>query len=300
MITGEHAVVYGHPAVVCAIEARVTVQTEPLQSGRLDIASDIGEPESYALSDWPGPVGQYRFVLACFEQFQHALPGGASVTITSDIDPTLGLGSSAAVTIACLGAFARMAGDDTKLHTQALSIIRSIQGRGSGADLAASLRGGMLRYQLPVQMIEAVSPGSAASVATLPAPPPLSLCYSGYKTPTGEVLAKIAAIQEGQKAAFDALYARMGASAQTAISAAEAQDWVAFGAELTAYQGMMAELGVSDATLDRLVADGHAHPGTLAAKISGSGLGDCVLAVGEVPRGFKSVPLAVEGLLFHD
>ncbi|MBL3561944.1 hypothetical protein, partial [Rhodovulum sulfidophilum] len=84
------------------------------------------------------------------------------------------------------------------------------------------------------------------------------------------------------------------------IAAARAQDWTGFGAALARYQGQMAELGVSDETLDRIIADARAMPGLLAAKISGSGLGDCVLALGARPEGFTPVAVAEEGLVIDD
>ena len=33
MISGEHAVVYGHPAIVCAIDARVHITLTPADDG---------------------------------------------------------------------------------------------------------------------------------------------------------------------------------------------------------------------------------------------------------------------------
>ena len=53
--------------------------------------------------------------------------------------------------------------------------------------------------------------------------------------------------------------------------------------------------GGSDPTLDAMASEARSVPANLAAKISGSGLGDCVLALGAVPDRFDPVPLAVEG-----
>lgn len=302
MITGEHAVVYGHKAIVCAIDQRITVQATPLPAPQLEIQSEIAPPLLVDMNNLPSD-GPYRFVLRAVSLYRAALPHGLRLTITSHIDPTLGLGSSAAVTIATLAALAHMT-DSTPdaLHSQALGIVRAVQGRGSGADLAASLKGGMVAYQLPPFMLSGVPEKThQADIATLPTPDtPLSLRYAGYKTPTAQVLAKIAAAMKNNEEIYSKLYDRMGRRAQAAITAAHSGDWGAFSEHLTSYQSLMEQLGVSDEVLDQIITQARTNPGTLAAKISGSGLGDCVVALGAVPPGFTPAPIAMKGVLIHD
>ena len=280
MVTGEHAVVYGHPSLVAAVEQRARVTVTARADDRLVVRSSLGELD-VPLSEL-SPTGPLRFVQAC--ALAMGLETGVEIETVSAIDPTLGLGSSAAVTIACLGALAVHTGREADLHAEALAIVQAIQGRGSGADLAASLHGGLVRYQL------------GRGPERLPMPPALSLKYVGYKTPTGEVLAQVADAWEGRD--VKALYARMGASSQAAIAAARARDWTAMSAALDAYQALMEELGVSNTDLDKLVEEGRGQ--ALAAKISGSGLGDCVLAFGGVPHGWERAKVAERGLVIHD
>ena len=344
MITGEHAVVYGYPAVVCAIDQRVTIMATPQATRQLQIFSGISDPVAVALDgfDVSGPM---RFVLAAVALYRGRLSHGLRLDIVSQIDPTLGLGSSAAVTIATLGLLEALTQTQThsgtapktetptrcaplsarhkvRLHHQALRIIRNLQGRGSGADLAASLHGGLLGYQLGLaaankalvnglpkdagmflQLSEKgdhVSNAEHATILSLPRPPQMSLCYCGYKTPTGQVLAALAQKMVGREAEFAALYALMGACAMAAISSAQRDDWRLFGKQLNAYQGLMVELGVSDPTLDALVARARDQTGVTAAKISGSGLGDCILALGPLVAQHQPAPFTAKGLLLDD
>lgn len=286
MISGEHAVVYGHPAIVCAIEQRVRVRLTPSDDGQIHIYS--------ALGDYHAPIGllhpdaRLRFVLACLERYPAS--GALRLDIEADIDPTLGLGSSAAVTVATLAALAAHGGHDTApltLHAQALTIIRSLQGRGSGADLAASLWGGMIHYQnLPL------------IVESLPLPPaPLSLRYAGYKTPTAEVLARIAARMQNAPDFYDTLYAQMGDTCARTIAAAAQHDWPQFYHLLNQYQEHMQTLGVCDDTQAQHLRAARAHPATHAAKISGSGLGDCILTFADhPPPAHTLVHISTQGL----
>ena len=338
MITGEHAVVYGHPAMVCAIDQRVTITAKPNDNRQVQIFSGISDPVVVALDSFE-VSGPMRFVLAALALYRDRLSHGLRLDIVSQIDPKLGLGSSAAVTIATLGLLEAMTRPETqpqtqpktaqppmprkaRLHQQALEIIRGLQGRGSGADLAASLHGGLLGYQLTAAAADTALPGSGANVAglfspssqhhdlvstseqaviiLLPHPPQLSLCYCGYKTPTGDVLAGIAKRMQGREAAYAALYGRMGGRAMAAITAARLRDWPVFAEQLNAYQDLMVELRVSDPMLDALVARARSEAGVMAAKISGSGLGDCILALGPLVAQHQPAPFTAKGLVLDD
>lgn len=300
MLIGEHAVVYGYPAIVAAINQRVSVRV----SARSDkmICLDTGITDTVLCERSHLPVdGKLRFVTAAVLAISELAEQGFDLCVTSQINPTLGLGSSAAVTVASLAALSAYSGAENSmqgLHSRALAIVRAIQGRGSGADLAASTYGNVLSYRQPpsAQDIPAVSGTYDAYVDALPTPPPLSLQYSGYKTPTSEVLAKISHARHGNEARFDALFARMGTCAETAIAAAQQEQWTEFAHCMTAYQNMMEDLGVSDATLNAMIARGKT---AMAVKISGSGLGDCVVAMGRPPAGFTPVGIDPEGVRIH-
>lgn len=289
MICGEHAVVYGQPAIVAAIAQQIRVRLTPRNDDKITIHSALGDYESTA--GFLKPYRPLAFVIACLERYPHS--GGLTLEIDSAIDPTLGLGSSAAVTVATLAALARHTGEDERretLHTQALTIVRSLQSRGSGADLAASLWGGMIAYRnLP-----------EVSVSALPLPPvDVGLRYSGYKTPTDVVLYQIAEKMRGSPDFYAQLYQTMGETAAHAIAAAEHHHWQDFYAALARYQQHMEELGVCDDTLAAMIAAARAHPDTLASKISGSGLGDCIISFAKtLPADHQKITIDMQGVQF--
>ena len=307
MITGEHAVVYGHPAIVCAVEQRLTVSFKARTDRLVNVQSDICDPITMSIEDATA-TGPLRYVFGAIALYRDHLSYGFDITIASDINPTLGLGSSAAVTIAMLGGLHFLTAHQqdaslpvselSKIHRQALGLVRSVQGRGSGADLAASLFGGMVAYQLPQALLSGsdLSPHSCARIDKLPDPPEMSLCYCGYKTPTGEVLKRIAERMVGKEAAFEALYGRMGAISAQTIDAVKKGDWTTFSHSINLYQDLMVELGVSDPALDDLIARARGSDHVSAAKISGSGLGDCIVAFGSPPEHHMAAILAPQGL----
>jgi len=192
--------------------------------------------------------------------------------ITSGFSHQVGLGSSAAVTVATLAALTEYAGRrpaPRRLLEEGRAVIRAAQGRGSGADVAASVYGGVLVYQL-----------EPPRVARLPRLPPLLVYYSGAKRPTPEVIALVAALRRRRRAFVDDIFRRMDRGTAAAARAIRAGDRVRLGAVLNEQQALMEALGLSNAALDRLIAGLRATPGLTGAKISGSGLGDCVIGVG--------------------
>lgn len=294
-LIGEHAVVYGASSILCAVDQRVTLTAVALDQAVVAIKSDIAEPLQAPLDDLP-THGPYRFICETIRAYRSRMTSGVGIEVMSEIDPTMGLGSSAAVTAACVGALDQMTqthAEQGGLHAQALSIIRKLQGRGSGGDLAASIFGGVLSYRL-----DSADPKTiGAKIGPLPALPQLSLRYVGYKTPTAEVLEHVSQVRTRAPEKVDTIYRDMGICADLAIAAAHARDWDAMAEHFTTYQQLMSDLGVSDDNLDKII---ESAKGAMAAKISGSGLGDCVVAMGPVPEGFSPVDVARDGIIYHD
>lgn len=288
MICGEHAVVYGHPAIVCAVEQRLYLNLVPQARAKITIRSALADYETDLYLPVVHP--KLKFVFAALAQ--NPPRQGICLDIRSEIDPHLGLGSSAAVSVAVLAALARLNGTDDsvqQLHRQAMQVMLSVQKRGSGADLAAAVSGTMLAYRNTPQV----------RFNPLPCPPAcLSLRYAGYKTPTAEVLALLAKRAEAAPDVYRRLYETMGNTAQEAIVAAQSRDWAAFYHALNQYQQHLAALGVCDT-----VQEAHlraARENAKACKISGSGLGDCIIAFADLlPANHTAVSIAQSGILYE-
>jgi mevalonate kinase len=272
MLMGEHAVLHGRRALVCAVNRRLSVCATGRADGRVAVRSALGGAEA-AMSAPDGLPDALRFVREAVRGGAPMLPGGCTLDIESDLPHTLGLGSSAAVTVAVVGAVRALAGAPPAPHDwirAARAAIVAVQGRGSGADAAASVLGGLVAYRAEPFHAE-----------RLPGLFPLTVVYSGAKRPTAEVMEEQAVAQTAAPAFFEAVYDAMDAAAGAAEAAARADDGPGLGRWLNAGQGLMAALGVVDAPLAEIVARLRASPGILGAKVSGSGLGDCALGLGE-------------------
>lgn len=291
MLLGEHAVVYGEPALVSALDYWLTIRWQPRHDRRLIIHSALAEHETTLdeVADHP----HLRFVLAPLRHYASQLPG-LELTIDSQIPHTMGLGSSAAALAATLTGLQPLLPQPLNLLTQfelGLTLIRQIQGRGSGADLAASLYGGtvLLEPKLP-------------AITPIPFNDPMTLIYSGYKTPTAEVLKHIKEAWDPLPELRDGLYHLMGETVRQAVKALALEDkpLMLFSRLFNTYHGLMDALGVCDLTLAKIVYQVREHG--VAAKISGAGLGDCVLALGQIDLpGYHCLPATItERGAWHD
>ena len=121
MLAGEYAVLDGAPAIVLAVDRGV--RCDIAVSDTLDITTPDGD-DRFVRPLLEGHIGQYTF----------------SAWNPTDLPEKPGFGGSAAACVAATLAAGRPARDAIEVH-------RAIQGGGSGADVLASVHGGMIRFQ---------------------------------------------------------------------------------------------------------------------------------------------------------
>jgi len=274
MLLGEHAVLHGYPCLVAAINRRVRIIIEPRTDGIVNIDSALGSisAKRQHLPDDPA----FRFVVGALRHIPNSLVQGFDGEIIADMPATIGFGTSAAVTVAMIGALASAAGMPVRpdqIMRESRAVIRNVQGRGSGADVAASAFGGVVHYR---------ATDRGATVLSTDRHPIIAL-YCGYKMPTPEVIAKVEKDWDDRPVELLRLYEEMAALSEMARS--RLTDPAAFGRILNEGQTCMETLGVSTPELAECVAILRATPGLSGAKISGSGMGDCAIGWGQTAAG---------------
>jgi len=284
MLLGEHAVLHGRRALVCAIDKRITVSLFKIDNRILRILSDLGTYEAPLddLVDHP----DFRFVLDVVKQYPQE--NGIELKIESEFSSDIGFGSSAAVTVAThaalmqlnsgsLGEFAlpveqKLTGRANspseplkmELFKRSLATIHRVQGRGSGADVAASVFGGVVAYRAEPLDIHPMDENF-----------PLTAVYSGSKMKTADVIRHLEERCALNADYFEKIFDRMDASIEEVIS-----DFPTLGRNLTLNQKLMEEMGLCNAALAEIIESFQTLG--IPAKISGSGLGDCAIGLGSV------------------
>ncbi|NUB92799.1 mevalonate kinase [Haloterrigena sp. SYSU A121-1] len=282
---GEHAVVYGEPAVPCAIELRARVDVEQRADSKLRVhAEDLsldgftveyaGEPEGRPDVDVSESLlnAAMGYVDSAIEQVRSVTGEddvGFDVTIESDIPLGAGLGSSAAVAVAAIDAGTRELGTTLEIDDLAERAYRTeheVQGgQASRADTFCSATGGAVRVE-------------GDDCRSLEAPElPIVIGFDGGAGDTGELVAGVRGLREEYDFAADTVEA-IGDIVRRGEDALAAGDIEELGRLMDFNHGLLSALGVSSRTLDSMVWAAR-DAGATGAKLTGAGGGGCIVSL---------------------
>ncbi|MCL5261503.1 MAG: hypothetical protein M1561_07550 [Gammaproteobacteria bacterium] len=271
MLFGEHAVLSNKQAIVTAINKRIYVTLHPRSDRLIKIKSKLG---AFTTSlDKIIAIKPFVFILAAIKQNLSKLPSGFELEIKSEFSSKLGLGSSAAVTVATLAVLEYWQTGEiynlTRLAKSARAVIKEVQGLGSGADAMASVFGGVAAYKMLPFSCKKIARGL-----------PLTVLFSGKKLATKEVLKITAAFAKRFPAAYSYIIQGIDQCAIEAKTAIKRKNWQRLGELMNIHQGFQDALGVNNEALANLIFKLRNDSKIFGAKISGSGLGDCVIGLG--------------------
>ena len=275
ILFGEHAVVYGHPALVAGLERGVTARARRCPPPTtLRLRGPFGLAEE--VSPDPGGAPLARSLSALLEVLRP--PGPLGLEADLELWPGAGLGSSAALAAALARAIAPD-GEEALLEQAVEASEQVFHGHPSGVDQAAALRGGLIRFERP-------APGHPPLLRPLERPPgatPLTLavCLAAPGASTAEMVAAVGARHRRHPQATTALFRAIGELAEEADALLASTDPTVpeeLGELMDINHGALAALGVSTAALDAAchLARG---AGALGAKLTGAGGGGCVFAL---------------------
>jgi mevalonate kinase len=296
ILLGEHAVVYGKPALAAGIAQGARAEAERLADGqpsRLDLgaglpADDRGlgarapntlpPPNPPGLTDVEHEIA--RAFVALLGDGDPPLPPVA-VTAALDLPPGAGLGSSAAAGVAIARAVLAAAGrpaPDPVVIARATAWEKVFHGNPSGIDTTAAAIGGCFRFS------------RSEGVRPLALPRDLVLCVglSGVSTSTREMVEGLARLREKWPDRVDQSISAIGALVDNAVLAIEAGDLEALGKLMDLNQMLLAGLMLSTEGLETLCAVAR-RAGALGAKLTGKGGGGSVLALCADERGTEEV-----------
>ena len=251
ILIGEHAVVYGYPAIsLPLLEVEVTCRVVPATTPWRLFEEDTLSMAVYASLEYLNIKNAY---IRC--------------QIDSAIPEKRGMGSSAAISIAAIRAVfdyyqAELPHDVLEILVNRAEMIAHMN--PSGLDAKTCLSDQPIRFIKNVGFEELAMDLSAY----------LIIADTGVYGHTREA---IQVVESKGKEALPFLYA-LGELTQQAEEAIKARDAVMLGEILTKAHGNLREIGVSSLEADALVETALQH-GALGAKMSGGGLGGCIIAL---------------------
>lgn len=277
MLFGEHAVVYGKPCIVTAVNQRIkaTIQLIDIPVLRLN-APDVGiryyqkHLNQLGLGDIPKGA---RFVELAIKNFSAKYPFkmGLKITTQSQFNPLFGFGSSSASTVCVIKALSKLIGknlSNKQIFNLSYKTILDIQGKGSGFDAASAIYGGTLYFVTGGKVIKPLNISSL----------PLIVGYTGIKADTVTIVNQVLERSKKYPKQIESIYTSIQTIVDLAYKYLLKSDHQTIGELMNFNQGYLYTLGVSSQKLDYMI-NSAKDAGAYGAKLSGAGVGDCMIAL---------------------
>jgi len=271
ILMGEHAVVYQQPAIALPIGSiQLRAQLTPAAKHQHIISSFYtGTLAAASHTDFSGIATLIRQLLTFF----NATTTGFTLTIDSQLPAERGMGSSAATAVAVVRAF--YAAFATKLSAATLRNWASvseklIHGNPSGLDAATT------SARHPQWFVRGQNP----QALRLPAMGSLVIADTGVRGHTGEAVGQVAQRLTADRPRYQPMIEGIGDLVRRGAVALAQNDLVQLGRLMQTNQTALVALGVSTPKLNDFVATAQ-QAGALGAKLTGSGLGGCMIALAE-------------------
>ena len=259
ILLGEHAVVYGRPAVASGIALALDAEAVRGAGPRLESEEASDARGARLVEDACRAVGLD--------------PRAWVVRVRSAIPAGQGLGSSAALCVATLRALAVAAGR-ALARDEELRLGRTLEGifhgTPSGIDPTAAALGATFRFVRG-------DPPSVEPIA-LGAPVSLVIALGGTARSTGAAVGGLRERWQADPSRYEKLFDDVAAVVEDGVRTLRAGDLPALGATFDCNQALLEALGVSSPEIEARVAVARAA-GALGAKLTGGGAGGAVIAL---------------------
>ena len=259
ILLGEHAVVFGFPAVAGPLEQGVTVTLEQAASGGITLK---GTPE--------GPSTIAHVLRKCAQAFHVS---HAQVEISGDLPQSVGLGSSAAVSVALVRAFAAAGQISMRpqgLLERAMELEQEFHGAASGVDHNVSFERQLIRFVKGRRGQQIILPRQVEAVVWVVEP----------RGSTRERIADIKRKQELDPERSQKIFEGIGALVDEAVEGLETGELRTVGKAMDGNHKLLQELALSTPGLDAACSRLRSM-GAFGAKLTGAGGGGAVVGLFE-------------------
>tara|TARA_S200000501_G_scaffold39964_1_gene32608 strand:+ start:5032 stop:5994 length:963 start_codon:yes stop_codon:yes gene_type:complete len=283
ILFGEHAVLYGAPAIAIAIDLRATISVA--KSNKWILNGDEFDPKVNP------HLGQ---LISEFGTLQSPL----SISIDSEIPMAAGLGSSAALSVASGLALSTFHGRNPSTETLARIAHKaeaSAQGgRASPTDTSVSALGGAVIVNSSIikslqhrWSIDLDGPDGhnhwdvhSLSIPTSLSSIPVVIGFTGKSSSTSEMVEIVA--KNMKNPSFRSSMDAVSELSSHAINLLSEGDPKVIGEAMTQCHSLLKNIGVSSKELDDLIEA--VLPFSFGAKLTGAGGGGCIIALSDKPE----------------
>ncbi|MFQ3565410.1 MAG: mevalonate kinase [Aggregatilineales bacterium] len=277
ILLGEHAVVYGQPALavpLSSLRAKATVTANPPNVSGLRITgSETGDILPLEID---AEIVDNALALTAHLVLKHlgiAAPPDITISLRSDIPVASGLGSGAAVSTALARALCAAVNrmiDDEALNAIVYEVEKVYHGTPSGIDNT------VIVFEHPVYFVRGAPPQRFALRRSMT----LLIGDTGLRASTRVAIDDVRALYAKEPERIGNIFSAIGTLAEQGRAALITGDLVQLGELMNANHMLLRELTVSCPELERLT-EAARSAGALGAKLSGGGRGGNMIALVE-------------------
>jgi mevalonate kinase len=269
ILFGEHFVVYGVKAILCAINKRITVTAEKIEEKKISIKSNIGnlELETEKLnSEINSPLKPFYYLANKMLKNENM---GIEIIVESDIPLGVGLGSSSACCVAGAAAISRLFKKTSKEEILALAIEaeKTIFENTSGADCTVCTYGGIMDYDKKNGFHKIESEPNFHLV----------IANSNIEHSTESIVEDVRKFKENDEIEFSALCKNESKLVEDVLELLKENDIKKLGVKVNENQEYLETIGISNEKLRKMIQIGQTQ--SFGAKITGAGGGGCIYAL---------------------
>ena len=269
ILFGEHFVVYGVKAILCAINKRVTVTAEKIKEKKISIKSGIGDLElelNKPISKINSPLKPFYYLANKAVENKDT---GIHIQIDSEIPLGAGLGSSSACCVAGAAAIFKLFGDISKEKILKLAIEaeRTIFENTSGADCTVCTYGGIMEYDKNNGFKKIEHEPNFQLV----------IINSNIEHSTQSMVSKVKEFEKRNKEEFSRLSNLESKVIEDVLKLIKENKMQEIGQKMNQNQEYLENIGISNNELTSMIKIGQEL--SFGAKITGSGGGGCIFAL---------------------
>jgi len=269
ILFGEHFVVYGVKAILCAINKRITVTAEKIDGGRISIQSNIGNLElepGKSISKINSPLKPFYYLADKILKNENT---GIKIIVESDIPLGVGLGSSSACCVAGAAAISRLfrKTSNEEILVLAIEAEKTIFENTSGADCTVCTYGGIMEYDKENGFHKIESKPNFHLV----------IANSNIEHSTESVVGEVRQFKEKNEIEFTSLCKKESKLIEEVLELLIGNNIKKLGTKIKENQEYLETIGISNDKLREMIQIGQTE--SFGAKITGAGGGGCIYAL---------------------